>query len=644
MNYHHWSLIRDEYEIAWATLDQAGVNTNTLTSAVIDELSLLLDSLDQNRPRGLVIRSGKSTGYIAGADIAEFTGLATPEAARTLIEKGWTLMERVAATAYPTLALIRGHCFGGGLELALACTYRIAVDEPGTRMALPEVMLGIVPGWGGMKRLPATIGPSAALDLMLTGRQVDARKAKKLGLVDQTTPPRLMQTAAQSLIGSGQARQRLRPWPKLLNGPLKSIVAGQARKQVNRRARPEHYPAPYAIIDLWQHHGGNPLAAPAIIDRLFSSPTTGNLIRLFFLQNRLKSFGPELATPIHHIHVVGAGIMGGEIAAWCALRGLKTTVQDQSLEKVAAAIGRADVLFSRRAKDRLARQAVSDRLIADPLGHGAAHADIVIEAIFEDREAKRKLLAELETKIRQDAVLATNTSSLRLEDLASALREPARLIGIHFFNPVAKMPLVEIVETAASDRRIVERACAFIRAIDKLPLPVKSAPGFLVNAVLAPYLLEAMHCIDAGITPEVIDTALERFGMPMGPIELADTVGLDIVLAAGKQLTDSKPPHCLLEHIKSGNLGKKTGRGFYTYRRNKPEKSPPGPIPDGLAIRMVQPMIERAQTLVDAGVVADSDLADAGVVFGTGFAPFTGGPLHFAATQRSALKMFQTPS
>lgn len=637
---HHWSLTRDEYDIAWATLDQVGTDANTLASAVIDELSRLLDNLEQDRPRGLVIRSGKSTGYIAGADISEFTGLATPEAARALIEKGWQLMERVAATPYPTLALIHGHCFGGGLELALACTYRIAVDEPGTRLALPEVMLGIFPGWGGMKRLPATIGPSAALDLMLTGRQVDARQSRKLGLVDQTTPPRLMQAAARGLIGSGQTRRRLRPWPALLNGPLKSIVASQARKRVNQRARPEHYPAPYAIIDLWQHHGGNPLAAPAIIDRLFSSPTAGNLIRLFFLQNRLKSIGQASAVPIAHVHVVGAGIMGGEIAAWCALRGLKTTVQDQSLEKVAAAIGRANTLFSRRAKDRLARQAISDRLIADPFGHGAAHADVVIEAIFEDREAKRKLLAELETRMRQDAVLATNTSSLRLEDLASSLRKPSRLIGIHFFNPVSKMPLVEIVETADSDRQIVERGCAFVRAIDKLPLPVKSAPGFLVNAVLAPYLQEAMRCIDAGIAPEAIDAALERFGMPMGPIELADTVGLDIAFAAGKQLTNGEPPRCLLERIESGNLGRKTGCGFYAYRRGKPEKSPPGPIPDGLAMRMVRPMIERAQALVDAGVVADGDLADAGVVFGTGFAPFTGGPLHFAATQRSTPKMF----
>jgi 3-hydroxyacyl-CoA dehydrogenase/enoyl-CoA hydratase/3-hydroxybutyryl-CoA epimerase len=314
---------------------------------------------------------------------------------------------------------------------------------------------------------------------------------------------------------------------------------------------------------------------------------------------------------------------------------MTVTLQDQSLERVAAAIGRAGKMFERRIKDPLARRAAFDRLIPDPAGYGAGHADVVLEAIFEDAEAKRALLANLEARMRPDAVLASNTSSLRLEDIASALRNPARLVGIHFFNPVAKMPLVEVVATAAADPAMLARASAFVRAIDKLPLPVKSAPGFLVNAVLAPYLLEAMRCVDEGLAPETVDAAMLAFGMPMGPLELADTVGLDIALAAGRQLADAvTPPRCLAERVGRNDLGRKTGRGFYAYLDGKSAKSAAGVVPHGLAARLIAPLVERTRILVRDGVIADGDLADAGVVFGTGFAPFTGGPLRYADSQK----------
>jgi 3-hydroxyacyl-CoA dehydrogenase/enoyl-CoA hydratase/3-hydroxybutyryl-CoA epimerase len=596
-----------------------------------------LDELDRRPPRGLVFLSGKEAGFIAGADIEEFTRLDSAAAALALIERGWSLYNRLAALPYPTLALIRGHCVGGGLELSLACRYRVVVDEPATRLSLPEVMLGIVPGWGGMKRLPECIAPTAALDMMLTGRAVDARKAKRLGLADACVPPRLMVATARGLLLAGRP-QRARPLlDRLLNGPLKFVVAAQARKQVARKARPEHYPAPYAIIDLWQRHGGNALAAPEIVDGIVRSATARNLVRIFFLQDRLKAFGKEAAgQSLRRVHVVGAGVMGGDIAAWCALRGLTVTLQDQSLERVAAAIGRAGKLFGRQIKDPLARRAAFDRLIPDPTGQGAAHADVAIEAIFEDLEAKRSLLLDLERRLRPDALLATNTSSLRLEDLATVLAQPSQLVGVHFFNPVARMPLVEIVEAQGTDAALVARACAFARTIDKLPLPVKSAPGFLVNAVLAPYLLEAMRCVDEGIAPEVVDEAMLAFGMPMGPIELADTVGLDIALAAGRQLAGAtEAPRCLVERVGRQDLGRKTGRGFYTYQDDKPAKARIGDVPTGLAQRLLKPLIERSRALVAEGIVADGDLADAGVVFGTGFAPFTGGPLHYAESRQA---------
>jgi 3-hydroxyacyl-CoA dehydrogenase / enoyl-CoA hydratase / 3-hydroxybutyryl-CoA epimerase len=632
---NHWKLDRDADGLAWATLDKAGASTNTLSPDVMAELAELLDQLDREPPKGLVFRSGKAAGFIAGADIEEFARLDSALSARALIARGWDLYNRLAAVPYPTLALIRGHCVGGGLELSLACRYLMVVDEPATKLALPEVMLGIFPGWGGMKRLPERIAPPEALDMMLTGRNVDARKARRMGLADDCVPPRLAETAARALVLSGRPR---RPRPlshRLMSGPLKGFVASQARKQVASRARPEHYPAPYAIIDCWAKYGGNALAAPDLIDRIVGSPTAGNLVRLFFLQDRLKAFGKEADFPLHRLHVVGAGVMGGDIAAWAALRGFTVTLQDQSLERVAVAIGRAGKLFERRLKDPLARRAAFDRLIPDPQGNGAMHADVVVEAIFEDADAKRGLLASLEARMRSDAVLATNTSSLRLEDIATALNDPARLVGIHFFNPVAKMPLVEVVATTGADPAMLARASAFVRAIDKLPLPVKSAPGFLVNAVLAPYMLEAMRCVDEGLAPETVDAAMLDFGMPMGPIELADTVGLDIALAAGRQLANAdQPPRCLADRVERNDLGRKSGRGFYSYRDGKPAKGAAGEIPAGLATRLVTPLIERTRALVTDGIVADGDLADAGVVFGTGFAPFTGGPLRYADSQR----------
>ena len=631
----HWQLEVDAQGVAWATLNKAGESTNSLSSSVMDELSQLLDQLDRSPPKGLIFRSGKAAGFIAGADIQEFTRLDTPQKGIELVSRGWQLFNRLAGVSYPTLALVRGHCLGGGLELALACRYLLAVDEPSTRMGLPEVMLGIVPGWGGMLRLPERIGPQAALDMMLTGKTIDASKARRLGLADDCVPPRVMDSAAALLVLANQPRRRPPLLQRLLNGPLKALVASGARKQVARRARREHYPAPYAIIDIWARHQGNALAAPELIDSIVRSPTARNLVRVFFLQERLKSFGKASTFEAKRVHVVGAGVMGGDIAACCALRGLTVTLQDQGMERIAPALQRAYAAWRRRVRDDRELRNIMDRLIPDPEGHGACQADVVIEAIFEDTVAKQALLQELEARIRPDAVLATNTSSLRIEDLRTVLARPERLIGIHFFNPVAKMPLVEVVAAEGADPEVLQRGTAFVRQIDRLPLPVKSAPGFLVNAVLGPYMLEAMRAVDEGLEPETVDEAMLAFGMPMGPIELVDMVGLDVAMAAGRSLAGAgaEPPKCLLERFKAGHLGKKTGRGFYEYRSGRPAKDAAGSVPAGLAARLVKPLLERTQQLVTDGIVADADLADAGVIFGTGFAPFTGGPLNFLRSQ-----------
>lgn len=623
----------DESGVAWLGMDCMNAPVNRLSGDVLAELAAALDHFDQAHPAGLVIHSVKSAGFIAGADIREFDALDSADGIRALIARGWELFDRLASVPYPTLALIRGHCMGGGLELALACRYRIAVDQPDTSLALPEVMLGIFPAWGGMRRLPRLIGAPAALDMMLTGKAVDARKAARLGLVDARVPPRLQMQAAGRLVRSGKRPQSARGIGHLLNLPvLRPLTLRQARRQVDRRDPYQHYMAPRAILDIWARHDGNALAAPGYIEELAQSDTAKNLLRVFRLQERLKALGKpgEDARRVEHVHVVGAGVMGGDIAAWCALKDMRVTLQDQDRERIASAIGRAQTLFARRLKDPRLQRAALDRLIPDPLGYGVSHADLVIEAINEDPEAKRRLYARIAPLMKTGAVLATNTSSLSVAALGEGLRNPGRLIGIHFFNPVAKMPLVEVVETSVLEPAVRSTALAFVGKLGKLPLPVKDTPGFLVNAVLAPYMLEAMRCVDEGLAAETVDEAMKVFGMPMGPLELADTVGLDIVQAAGRQLAGDAPmPQCLESLLARHSLGRKTGRGFYEWKDGKPVKREPGAPPADLACRLVTPLVARTREQVEKGVVADADLADAGVIFGTGFAPFSGGPLHW---------------
>jgi 3-hydroxyacyl-CoA dehydrogenase/enoyl-CoA hydratase/3-hydroxybutyryl-CoA epimerase len=637
----NWILSREADGIARLTFDKAGTATNTLSAAVLAEFGDALDRLDREPPKGLIIASGKPSGFIAGADINEFEAVRSEADAIAIIKRGWDTFARLAAVPYPTLALIRGFCLGGGLELALACRYRVVVDDPGTRLGLPEVMLGIVPAWGGMTRLPKLVGAPAAFDLLLTGKTIDARRAKKIGLADECVPPRIMENTARGVLQAAPPPRRL-PFPLslTLNPLVRPLIAAQAKKQVAKRARRDHYPAPYAILELWAKYDGNALAAPpsdpASVPALLKTPTAGNLIRVFRLQERLKSLGKEGDFEAAHVHVVGAGTMGGDIAAWCALRGLTVTLQDQNAERLAPAMGRAAKLFGQRLKDARRVRDASDRLIPDVAGDGVARADVIVEAIFENLDAKRSLFAALEAKAKPGAVLATNTSSIPLEDIASAMRDPSRLIGIHFFNPVPQMMLVEIVVGSATRAELVPNAAAFIRQIDKLPLPVKSAPGFLVNRVLAPYLMTAMRAVDEGIAPETIDEAALAFGMPMGPIELADTVGLDICVAVGKMLApDAAPPKKLAELVAAGSLGKKTKRGFYDWSSGRAAKQAAGTVPDGLTERLIAPFVAEARKTLAEGIVGDSDLVDAGAIFGTGFAPFRGGPLHYAAAGQS---------
>jgi 3-hydroxyacyl-CoA dehydrogenase/enoyl-CoA hydratase/3-hydroxybutyryl-CoA epimerase len=635
----NWRLETDPERIAWLTFDLEGSSTNTLGSHAMRELGERLAEIEAAKPRALVIRSAKDGGFVAGADITEFSGLADLEQAYRLARAGQQVFDRIESLPMPTVAAIHGFALGGGLELALACHYRVGADDGRLNLGLPEVMLGVHPGFGGTVRAPRLIGTSAALDLMLTGRSVRGAEALKLGLVDRLVPRAELDAAARDIALSAPPRQRAAFGQRVLSWPLvRALVARQARERVARRARPEHYPAPYAMLELFARHGASGPAAyeaeARSIAKLFLSETSRNLVRVFFLQNRLKALGGKSTRKMGHVHVVGAGVMGGDIAAWCVTRGLSVTIQDREMKYVEPALARARELFAKRARDPAKADEMASRLTADVAGAGAERADIVIEAIFENADAKRKLYATLEPRMKPGTILATNTSSIVLEDLASGLADPGRLVGLHFFNPVAKMMLVEIIRAASTRAEIVEDALAFTRRLDKLPLPCRSSPGFAVNRVLMPYMTEAMLAADEGIPLAHIDSAAVEFGMPMGPIELADTVGLDIAAHVGKILAEAyglPTPRGAAERIAAGHLGRKSGRGYYEWRDGKPVKPPAsGRVPPDLTDRLVLPYLNEAVACLRERVVEDADLLDAGMIFGTGFAPFRGGPLNYA--------------
>jgi 3-hydroxyacyl-CoA dehydrogenase/enoyl-CoA hydratase/3-hydroxybutyryl-CoA epimerase len=638
-----WSLELDAEQIGWLTLDRPGSSANVLSRAVLLEFERVIAGLADRTLRGLVIRSAKPSGFIAGADIREFTTLGSEAAALEHVLLGQRLCNALEALPCPTVALLHGFALGGGLELALACRYRIALDDGKLALGLPEVQLGIHPGFGGTVRSVRLLGVRAAMSLMLTGRNVRATEALRIGLVDRLVDDAAaLPAAARAIIASAPAPHRPSLADRILGWPgVRPLMRASMEGRVAARAPRAHYPAPYAIIDLWVRHGarGPPAyeAEAHSIAKLFHSATARNLIRVFLLQDRLKALASRSAAPIERVHVVGAGVMGGDIAAWCALRGLRVTLQDRELRFIEPALARAATLFEKRIADRGQRTAALERLQPDVEGAGAAQADLVIEAIFEDLDAKRALYAAAEPRLRAGALLATNTSSLTLETLTPTLADPGRFVGLHFFNPVAQMPLVEVVHAAQTRPETLAEALAFVRSIDKLPLPCRSSPGFLVNRVLFPYLFEAMHAAGEGIAFGQIDRAAVEFGMPMGPIELCDVVGLDVVLHVGEIITrelHQEPPAFvgrLRALVGEAKLGRKSGQGFYTWNDGKLVRSSPSGAPAAdLADRLVFALINECVACAREGIVGDLDLIDAGVIFGAGFAPFRGGPLTYA--------------
>jgi 3-hydroxyacyl-CoA dehydrogenase/enoyl-CoA hydratase/3-hydroxybutyryl-CoA epimerase len=634
----HWDLSRDSDGVAWLVLDRKDASANSLSRAVMEELDAKLELLAGAPPKALIVTSGKQGGFIAGADIKEFIDLQSPQQAYEMIRQGQQVLDTLAQLPCPTVAAINGFALGGGLEVALACRYRVVADDSSITLGFPEVQLGVHPGLGGTVRAVRIAGPIVAMDLMLTGRSLRPAKALEVGLVDRVVPAASLRAAAKELALSAPAMRSMSLKDRLLNSRLaRPLLANRMRAQVAKRARADHYPAPYALIDLWQRHGacgpGAYEAEAKSMSELLCTSTSRNLVRVFFLQERLKSAAKSVDTSAKHVHVVGAGVMGGDIAAWCAARGLTVTLQDRAMEYVTPALDRARAFFEKRYPDAAKRDTAMARLQADVEGAGVVQADVVIEAIFENLDAKRDLYARLEPRMKTGALLATNTSSIVLEQLAEKLANPSRLVGLHFFNPVSRMPLIEVIQSNMADQGYVRQALAFSRQIDKLAIPCRSSPGFLVNRVLMPYLSEAVRAVEEGIPLPLIDAAAEDFGMPMGPIELADVVGLDVIVSVGKVFfTEATAPKTLMQLVEQKKLGKKTGAGFYTWHEGKPQKpavTTREPLPD-LQDRLILSLVNEAAAVLRERVVEDADLVDAGTIFGAGFAPFRGGPLQYA--------------
>ncbi|MEN5061313.1 3-hydroxyacyl-CoA dehydrogenase NAD-binding domain-containing protein [Luteimonas sp. TWI1416] len=644
LRFSHWQAQSRDDGVLVLAFDRAGESVNTFAQDVLIELDTLLERLALDPPKALVIRSAKAKGFIAGADIREFQAFDAKGTIGDSIRRGQSTFQRLAELPCPTVAAIHGFCMGGGTEIALACDYRVASNDSSTKIGLPEVKLGIYPGWGGSVRLPRLVGAPAAFDMMLTGRALSAKAARGIGLVDKVVEPALLVDAAAALALKGTTRPlKQRALARLTNlWPVRQALAPVLLKQVARKARKAHYPAPYALVETWKRASGDTRALLSAerrsVVKLAGTSTARNLTRVFFLMERLKGLSGKAGAqqaPIRRVHVVGAGVMGGDIAAWSAYKGLEVTLQDREQGFIDKAQARAAKLFEKKVRDEAKRPEVAARLRSDLAGDGIAEADLVIEAIIENAEAKRALYATVEPKLGPDALLTTNTSSIPLDELRAHVQRPAQFAGLHYFNPVASMPLVEIVHHDGVAEATIQRLAAFCKAIDKLPVPVAGTPGFLVNRLLFPYMLEAATAYAEGIPGAAIDRAAVAFGMPMGPIELIDTVGLDIASGVGQELAPFlglQIPASLATPPEAGKRGKKDGQGLYTWEDGKPKK-PDLPkdyrAPEDLQDRLVLPLLNEAVAALHDGVVADADLLDAGVIFGTGFAPFRGGPIQY---------------
>lgn len=664
------SLEVDSDGVAWLVFDNPDSKVNLLTRAVMERLDQLLTQLEEGartgRVKALVVRSGKDGSFIAGADVREIAGITDGEEAAVQAAAGQAVFLRLERLPLPTIAAIDGTCLGGGTELALACGYRLASDRPETKIGLPEVQLGIIPGFGGTTRLPRLVGVQAALEMILSGKPISAKKAHRIGLVDECVPaPSLIEYArrfAWERIDRGRARTKRRRslGARLLEdtAPGRRLVFSQARKRVMKQTR-GHYPAPLVAIDTIAETISLPLEdalarEARAVGQLIASDVSKNLAHIFFLREASKKgVGEATALPVERVGVLGAGVMGGGIAQLLANRDITVRLKDIRPEAISQGLKHARELFDGAVKRRRLEKREAERRmnrISPTLDYsGFGVVDLVIEAVVERMDVKKQVLREVEAEVGEDAILATNTSALSVTEMQHALARPEKFCGMHFFNPVHRMPLVEIVRGAATSDETVATVFALSKRLGKVPVVVNDGPGFLVNRLLAPYLNEAGWLLAEGASIEAIDRALLDFGMPMGPLRLLDEVGLDVSRHAASVLYEAfgdrmLPAPPLVKLGETARLGKKGGRGFYRYQGKDEEvdteiyselgDTVPGErvqIPSSvIQERAILVMVNEAARALEDGIVSSPGEVDLAMVMGTGFPPFRGGLLRYA--------------
>ena len=635
----HWLANVDEDGIAWLYLQTVGKSVNVLNNAVMTELECLLDRLENNKDlRGVALLSGKKGGFVYGADIHEFETLKTASEVANHMLYVHGLFNRIEALPVPSCVGVDGIAVGGGLEIALTFDRLFITSSSKTKLGFPEVNLGIMPGYGGSGRAYGRIGTKAVLDMMVSGRPIGSIDAIKTGLADELVdkPDDLEKSMREWIIGCNGEK----PIFTELETAADATAIAAAKDKYLKRLRSDHTPAPAAIIEHVENFGHDKSAMSAgeidVFPNLMVSSASKNLRRVFYLTDAVRK-SARGESGIKRMHVVGAGVMGGDIAAIGAMAGLDVTLTDMNEAAIVGAIARAKKLFERRLKSDEKVALALARLRTDLDGNGATDADLIIEAVAEKLEVKQAVFKNLEAVSKASAILATNTSAIPLEDIATALNGPERLIGLHFFNPVPVLPLVEVIWSKYSDPEIVSRGMQFAGQIGKMPVRCKSAPGFLVNRALLPYIFKAIEAVAGGEKADHIDEALVDFGMPMGPIELADQIGLDVCLDVGIVLGMPPATKALLdEKCRTGTIGRKSGSGFYEWDGNRAIRAHQSKDPRvmaAIAKNMLAPMIEECRQAVDENVVDTADSADAGMIFGIGFPGFRGGPLNWSKEQ-----------
>ena len=654
-----FSLSYGDNGVAWLRIDVPEEKMNTLQSAFVEQVSDVLAELKTRQDiKGMVIHSGKPDNFIAGADIRMLDACTTAEEARQLATQGQELFAEIEALPFHVVAAIHGPCLGGGMELALACHSRVCSDDDKTRLGLPEVQLGLLPGSGGTQRLPRLIGVANALDMILTGKQLRARKAKKLGVVDEAVPLSILLDIAEQLALKPRPRRKhsFQNWAMGGNALGRSLVFDQAAKKTREKTR-GNYPATEAILDVVKYglqfgmEKGLQQEAKRF-GELVMSPESAALRSIFFATTAMKKETGSEAGPaaIKHVGVLGGGLMGGGISHVTATKaGYPVRIKDIANDGILNAMSYNYKLLDKKRRRRMISKVQLQKQMLKITGGtdytGFNRADVVVEAVFEDLGLKHQMVREVEEHAKPETIFATNTSSLPIHQIAEAARRPEKVVGLHYFSPVEKMPLVEVIPHHGTSAETIATVVALAKRQGKTPIVVGDKAGFYVNRILAPYMNEAASVLLGGEPIEHIDNALVDFGFPVGPITLLDEVGVDIgakiMPIMVKELGERfKGPDVFDVLLNDGRKGRKSGKGFYLYNRKKksvdksvykllnikPEQKAER---RELAVRCTLMMLNEAARCLDEGVIRSPRDGDIGAIFGIGFPPFLGGPFRY---------------